>query len=621
MASKVIRLLHWGEDSLAFLVLFLLALFPTMEVVARKFFHTGVANSTEYTHYLVLVLTFFASIVTSREHKHLSISFDFPFSPGVKEKVAVATSTLAAALTMAMAWAALSFALNGFDASDKVGPFQIRTIALALPLGYAIMALRFVTGLPARAWARGIAALGLALGTLLALEPIFNALTSLGLLELPPEGVIGFFHQLMAWLGWPLLLLLIVAAVFGAPIFIVLGGAGYLLFARLGEPLEVVPNQAFAMLTSSSLPAIPLFAFTGFLLAESRAGERLVRLFRAFFSWVPGGLAIMAILVCAFFTTFTGASGVTIVALGGLLSYVMINSRYDQTFTKGLLTASGSIGLLFAPSLPVIIYGVTAQINIKHMFIAGLLPGFLLVLAMAAMGVVHAGKVSVERAPFQPREAWAAFRSAFGEILLPVVIVAGYFGGLTTLVECSAIAAIYSLLLEVGLHRDLKPRDLSTVMLKCLPVVGGVLTILALANGLSYYIVDAEIPLKLTAWATATIGSKYVFLLLLNVLLLITGCFLDIYSAIMVVVPLIIPVGAAFGIHPIHLGIIFLANLELGYLTPPVGLNLYLSSYTFDEPINKVYRYVAPFLLVQVAVVLLITYVPILSLGLLQFVR
>ncbi len=621
MASRLFRFVHRGEDALAFLVLFLLALFPTMEVVARKFFHTGVANSTEYTHYLVLVLTLFGSIVTSRERKHLAITFDFPFSEKLKTIIGGAVATLAAALTMAMAWAALSFALNGFDPGDRVGPFPIRMLALALPVGYAIMALRFVTTLPRRVLPRAIAASGLLLGTLLAIEPLLNSLLALNLLTEIPTGAVDLFHQGMALLGWPLIGLLIAAAVLGAPIFIVLGGAGYLLFARLGQPLEVVPNQAFAMLTSHSLPAIPLFAFTGFLLAESQAGQRLVRLFRALFSWIPGGLAVMAILVCAFFTTFTGASGVTILALGGLLSYVLTSSRYGTDFTRGLLTASGSIGLLFPPSLPVIIYGVTAQISIKDMFVAGILPGFVLVLAMTVMGVVYARRVKVERIPFQPREALRASRAAFGEILLPVVIVGGFFGGLTTLVESAAIALLYTLVLEVGFHRDLKLSDLSRVMLKCLPVVGGVLTILALANGLSYYIVDAEIPMRLTAWATATIGSKYLFLLLLNLLLLVTGCFLDIYSAIMVVVPLIIPMGEAFGIHPVHLGIIFLANLELGYLTPPVGLNLYLSSYTFEEPIQRVYRYVTPFLLVQLAAVLLITYLPFLSLGLLNLFR
>ena len=308
------------------------------------------------------------------------------------------------------------------------------------------------------------------------------------------------------------------------------------------------------------------------MLSESKAGERIVRLFKAFFAWFPGGLAIMAILVCTFFTTFTGASGVTILAVGGLLSYVLVKGQYSKKFSSGLLTATGSIGLLFPPSLPVIIYGVTAQVSIKDMFVGGVAPGIILVLAMILFGIIFAKKNKVPRERFVFKEAAAAIKDSFWEILLPVIIVWGYFGGITTLVESGAVAVIYAIIVEVFIHRDIKIRELPQVLLKCMPIIGGVLAILALAKGLSYYIVDAEIPMQLTAWVQSTISSKYVFLLLLNIALLITGCFMDIFSAIMVVVPLIIPLGNLFGIHPVHLGIIFLANMELGYLTPPVGL-------------------------------------------------
>ena len=329
----------------------------------------------------------------------------------------------------------------------------------------------------------------------------------------------------------------------------------------------------------------------------------------------------MAILVCTFFTTFTGASGVTILAVGGLLSYVLIKGQYNKKFSSGLLTAVGSIGLLFPPSLPVIIYGVTAQVSIKDMFIGGIAPGIIMVLAMVLFGILFAKRNKVPRDRFVLKEALAAMKDSFWEILLPLIIVWGYFGGITTLVESGAVAVIYTLIIEVFVHRDIKVRQLSNVLLKCMPVIGGVLAILALAKGLSYYIVDAEIPMQLTAWVQSTISSKYVFLLLLNLALLVTGCFMDIFSAIMVVVPLIIPLGNLFGIHPVHLGIIFLANMELGYLTPPVGLNLYLASYTFNEPIGKIYKDVFPFLMIQLATVLLITYIPFFSTGLLGLLK
>ncbi len=615
----MIRRLHQIEDLLAFIAIFLLALFPTMEVVARRFFHTGVRNSTEYTHHLVLLLTFIAGMITSREKKHLSLALELKLPAEAGRRVHTAVALLSTTLTAAMAWTSFSFALGGFDPQQAVGPVPLRWIAAVMGLGYAVMACRFVSALPAGGFPRPVAAIGLLLGTLLALDPLANIWSALsGSMPSFFTPLLNAYHQANLLLATPLIILLVASAFFGAPIFIVLGGIGFLLFARQGAALEVIPNEAFSLLTGQSLPAIPLFTFTGFLLSESKAGERLVRLFRALFSWIPGGLAIMAVLVCAFFTTFTGASGVTILALGALLSYVLLRGKYTESFSTGLLTASGSIGLLFPPSLPIIIYGVIAGVSIKDMFLGGILPGTVLVLAIIAYSVFHARRDRVEREPFSLHEALHGFRGAFWEVALPVVIIGSYFGGLTTLVESGAIAVIYALLVEVVIHRDLKVKQLPAVMLKCVPIIGGVLTILALANGLAYYIIDAEIPMKLAAWVQATVHSKYLFLLLLNLALLVVGCFMDIFSATLVVVPLIIPLAQIFSIHPVHLGIVFLANMELGYLTPPVGLNLYLAAYRFNQPITRIYREVLPFLLIQLLAVLLITYVPFLSTALLS---
>ena len=606
------------ENYSAFIVIFLLALIPTMEVFARKFFHTGVPASTSYTHHLVLVITFIGGMITSREKKHLSLSLDLKIEGPAKTRIEIANGIIASMITTAFSISSLSFALIGFDRSQKVGFLPTWMVALIMFLGFAVMALRFIHAVPAKGAGKIMTWLGIPLGLFLAFDPLLNILLNF-VDDLPGflTSIQGFYHSVNAFIAYPFIILLVVSAIFGGRIFIILGGIAYMLFARTAQPLEVIPNEAYSMLISHMIPAIPLFTVTGFILSESKAGERLVRLFKSVFSWFPGGLSIMAILVCAFFTTFTGASGVTILALGGLLSYVLIKGKYKRNFTIGLLTASGSIGLLFPPSLPIIIYGVTAQVSIKDMFVGGIVPGFVMVLVLIVYGIFYAVKNQADREPFKLKETLSAVRESIWEILLPVIVVLGYFGGLTTLVESGAIAVIYSLIVEVFIHRDLKISDLPGIISKCIPIIGGVLIILALAKGLSYFMVDAEIPMQLAAWMKANIGSKYVFLLLLNFALLITGCFMDIFSAIMVVVPLIIPLGNLFGIHPVHLGIIFLANMELGYLTPPVGLNLFLASYRFNEPMVKIYKDVLPFFFIQLSSVLLITYIPILSTGLL----
>lgn len=620
LLKKINNVWQKFENGLAFLSIFLLALFPTLEVFARKFFHTGITNSTEYTHHLVLFITFIGAMITARENKHLSLALDLKIRGSLKSGISIFNGFLAAMMTTAFAVASLAFSLTAFADDKRLGAIPMKFITLVMFFGFGVMAFRFVFAVSDRWKNRLTAAFGILFGFLLAVDPVINILSVFSSRWLTQfDKLQSFFHPLIAAAAFPLILLLVISAVLGQRIFVILGGIAYLFFARQALPLEVVPNEAYSMLTSHSIPAIPLFTVTGFILSESRAGERLVKLFRSFFSWFPGGLAIMAILVCAFFTTFTGASGVTILALGGLLSFVLVKGHYKKRFSLGLLTASGSIGLLFPPSLPIIIYGVTAQISIKDMFLGGIIPGVVMVLALVAFGIVFAVRNKVEREPFKIKDALLSVKESIWEIFLPVVILVSFFGGLTTLVESAAIAVIYTLVVEVFVHRDIRMRELSGVILKSVPIIGGVLIILALANALSYYIIDAQIPLQLTSWVQANIGSKYLFLFLLNIALLITGCFMDIFSAILVVVPLIIPLGNVFGIHPVHLGIIFLANMELGYLTPPVGLNLFLASYRFEEPLGKIYRDVLPFFLIQLAAVLLITYIPFLSTGLLNW--
>jgi C4-dicarboxylate transporter DctM subunit len=329
---------------------------------------------------------------------------------------------------------------------------------------------------------------------------------------------------------------------------------------------------------------------------------------------MPGGLPIAATLVCAFFTTFTGASGVTILALGGLLLPVLLQSGYLERFSVGLLTATGSIGLLFPPSLPVILYGVVAHVPIPDLFKAGILPGILMIAAVCVFGALEGIRSKTPRPGFSTCEAIAALWESKWEILLPVIALVGIFGGFCTLIEAAAVTVVYALVVETMIYRDLHlVRDLPRVLVKCVTLVGGVFIILGVAMGLTNYLVDAEVPAKAAMWVQSHIHSRTLFLLGLNGFLLIVGCLMDIFSAIVVVVPLILPISHVFGINPFHLGMIFLANLELGYLTPPVGMNLFLASYWFEKPLIQVYRDAVPFFLLLLVVVLLITYFPVLT--------
>jgi len=513
--KTALKIVHIFEDQLVFFAVFFLALLPVMEVTARKLFHTGVPNSTDYIHHLVLILTFLGGMITTREKRHLSLSLSFNLSKKTKSFIQVFVSSLACCFTTAFAWASLSFSINGFTAQQKVGPFSLKYITLLMAVGYSVMALRFSLHLKKRVFKTLSALSGFFLGTLLSIEPILNSFT--GLTGKSPkilETLSAGSHTFVSFTAWPLIMLLILTSVFGMRIFIVLGGAAYLLFAKSGIPLEVVPNEAYTLLISHSIPAIPLFTIVGFLLSESKAGERIVGLFRAFFSWFPGGLAVVSVLACAFFTTFTGASGVTILALGGFLLLVLRKGHYKKKFSTGLLTASGSIGLLLPPSLPIIIYGVTAQISIKDMFIGGLLPGSLMILAMALVGIMYSYKKKIPKEPFKIKEAVKSLKISIWEILLPVIILGSYFGGLTTLVESGAVAVIYILIVELVITKDIKIKGLSSIIKKCIPIIGGVLSIIAIAKALSYYMVDAQIPMKLADWAQVHIGSKYIFLLL-----------------------------------------------------------------------------------------------------------
>ncbi|MCR4410123.1 MAG: TRAP transporter large permease subunit [Candidatus Saccharicenans sp.] len=616
--GRFFRYVFQLEDILVNLIVLSVAFLLCFEIIARNFFQTGIKNSTVYIQHLVLVATFLAGAITSRQKKHLTLAARLPLKEPAATVITTIVHIISAALTFAFAASAFSFSLNAFSPSEKVGFIPRRLIGLVMVLGFIIMATRFITSIePKRK--RGLWLLvALALALLISTGLIPGVIRGLSGQEPGMvQNLVAPVQDLLASLATPLIIILIILAFFGMPVFVVLGGAGLLLMARSELPLEIVANQAYTVLTDYSIPAIPLFAAAGFFLSESRAGTRLVDFFRDAVGWLPGGLTVVTVLVCAFFTTFTGGSGITIIALGGLLLQILMQAGYNKKFSVGLLTSSGSVGLLFPPSLPIIIYGVTAGVSIKDMFRGGILPGAVLVAVTIIAAFIFSAGQKVERQPFHWKKLPGSFRKGLGEILLPLVIIGLYFGGITNLQESAAVALVYAFLLETLVHRDLKLKDIPRVMTSCVTVFGGVLVILAVVNGLSYYIIDTQLPQRLSEWLGTAISSRYLFLLLLNLALLVVGCFLDIYSAILVVVPLIVPLAGVFNIHPVHLGVIFLANLELGYLTPPVGLNLFLASYRFNEPMGRVYRDVLGFMMLRLAAVLLITYLPFLATALL----
>jgi tripartite ATP-independent transporter DctM subunit len=419
--------------------------------------------------------------------------------------------------------------------------------------------------------------------------------------------------------SWPWLLLLLCAGALGTPIFVILGGAAVLLFMGEGTTPAAVLVETYALSVSPTLPAIPLFTLAGFVIAEGRASERLLRVFRAWFGWIPGGTAVVCAFLCSFFTVFTGGSGVTILALGGVLFPALIKDGYRERFTLGLMTASGSLGLLLPPALPLILYGVVAQIPIEDLFIGGLLPGILLTTLIAAWGVREGIVSQARRQPFRLRESLQSLWEAKWELGMPFVVLGAMFSGLATAVEASALVAVYAIVVQVVVHRDFSPaRDALRVFTECAVVVGGVLVILGVAVGFTNYLVGAQVPATMLAWCQQHIGSRWTFLFVLNLFLLAVGWLMEIFAAIVVVVPLIVPLGAAFGIHPVHLGIIFIANLELGFLTPLVGINIFLASYRFRRPVLDVCRAALPMMAILGIGVLLITYVPWLTLGILE---
>jgi len=410
----------------------------------------------------------------------------------------------------------------------------------------------------------------------------------------------------------------LILALLRAPLFLVISALALLSFYSADINISVVIIEMSRLADTPLLVSLPLFIFAGILLSEGKAPTRILKFSRIFLGWLPGGLAVITLLTCSLFTAFTGASGVTIFALGGLLLPALLKDGYSDRFSMGLITSSGSLGLLFPPSLPLILYGVIAESRIDHLFLAGILPGTLMLILLSGYSVTRGHNRKTKKTNYSTKEIFESLREISWEMPLPVILLGGIYGGILVPGEAAAVTALYVLVIELFIHRNIPIKALPGIMSKSMVLFGGILVILAASMASTNYLVDQEVPTRLFAYIQAYIDNKYTFLLLLNIFLLIVGAMLDIFSALVLIVPLILPIAIGYGIDPIHLGIIFLTNLQIGYCTPPVGLNLFLASYRFERPIAELYRSTLPFLGLLLITLVIITYFPWLSLFLIQ---
>ena len=596
------KIINKVENFAACIIFILLVLLPFSDLIIREIirpFFSGIAKipaSQTLVSHLTLLIGFSGAIIASRDSKLLSLSntslFNDKvsgFSKHVTKWVSIFTVLLLAIGSLDLVLIELSFQYPVF-----IAPSLPRWIfQAAMPLGYFIIFIHLAGKMRNNIFS---------FSGLLTILLIILFLVSQDTLR--ENGFILIFG----------IIIFIFSVLNGAPIFTVLAGLGILLFWFDYVPISAVIAEAYRIVVSPHLATIPLFTLAGYFLAESKASDRLVNVFKALFGWLPGGTPVIVLLICGFFTALTGGSGVTILALGGLLFPMLIKDGYKKKFSLGLITASGSIGLLFPPSLPLILYGVTAGISIKSIFIAGILPGIFLIIVLS-LWTVYSGELDkVEKNNFNLNDSINACLETKWELFIPFIVLYGIFGGHAKLVETAAFTVVYIFVIETFIYKDIDKKDIINIIVSCATLVGGVLIIIGAAMGLTSYMVDAQIPMKILSVMKELVSSKYVFLILLNIFLLIIGCLMDIFSAIIIVVPLIAPLGLYYGVDPIHLAIIFIANLELGYLTPPVGMNLFLSAYRFDEKMPEIYKSTFPFFIVLLFAVLCITYFPVLTL-------
>ena len=585
--------LKWGEDVLAISVFFAITFLPFYDIIARVFKLNSIPASQIIIQHLTLWTGFLGAILATRQNKLLALTRkplfvsddNFDFGRWVSKSVSFI-------ILCSLLWGSIQLIKTEFLFPIDIAPHIPRWVAqLIMPVGFFFIALEVI------------------------LRSGNNAMYRSSILMMAIGWYIICFSgnlQDSGWFPWVGSLIILFSVYHGLPIFLALGGLSVLYFWMDYTPIASIAAETYRIVVSPTLPTIPLFTLAGYILAESGAPKRIYNFFIHAFGWLHGGTPVIVVLLCAFFTALTGGSGVTILALGGILYPLLIKEGYSEKFSLGLITVSGSLGLLFPPSLPVIIYGVTAGVNVKDLFFQGFFPGVALVLSMVAWVYFQGKRHKIEKSIFKWNKLRKSFWEAKWEIILPFLILTGVFSGYMTLVETAAFTVVYILSIEILVYKDLPLKDVPKIIIDCATLIGGVLIILGVAMGLTAYLVDAQIPMRLLEWIQSTISSKLVFLLLLNVLLLIIGCMMDIFSAIIVFVPLIAPLGVYFQLDPVHLAIIFIANLELGFFTPPIGMNLFLSAYRFNKSMPTLYSATIPFFLVRLFFVIVLTYIPLL---------
>ena len=600
---KIREYINRSENLLTIGVFSILTIFPAVEIFTRLMGRPGIPASPILVQHMTLWIGFIGAVLATRQNKLLSLTRDPLFSPdSVFSNGRWIAKNISFVIIGALFWGSINLVMIEYNYPIQISPGIYRwVIQLIMPIGFLLIGFQILIKSSKESSLR---ILMLIIGILF----VFI-------------GNNDVFRDSVYFL-WISVAFILFSMIYGTPIYIGLGGLAVLFFWHDYTPISAISAETYRIVVSPTLPTIPLFTLAGYILAESKSSERIFYLFRAAFGWIPGGTPIVIVFLCGFFTALTGGSGVAILALGGLLFPLLKKEGYSELFSLGLITLAGSLGLLFPPSLPLIIYGVTARVSIKDLFIGGLIPGIIIALVIAAYSIFQGYTQHVERQSFSIQKIIKELKNSFWEVIIPFFILFGVFGGYTTLVETSATLVIYILFVEVYIYKDLKLNDLPRIVLDCATLIGGVLIILGVAMGFTSYLVDAQIPMLLMDWVEQNISSKYVFLLLLNILLLVVGCLMDIFSAIIIIVPLITPLLTLFpDIHPVHLAVIFIANLELGYLTPPVGMNLFLSAYRFEKDMPTVYKATLPFFLLSVLIVLAITYIPIISLGLLKLLE
>lgn len=605
------------ENYISTFLVALLAILPIVLKIIQGALKIPVMGADMAMVNFVFLFSCIAGIVTWREDRHLNLaSFTDKFPVWFQKGAGEFMSAVTVAVLTALFLNCICQLSNSLQFTETYWGISTKIFFAILPLCYlAMIIMKTVSKIkgsekPQFAW------ISIAIGLLIAFFISQGSITgflyyTFGIEELPALYAINdwwiiFSHKLL----WVFVILFIFLAFLGLPLFLVLGGISYILFSQSGGYVDVIPLETYRILTERNIAAIPLFTIAGYILSQSSAGKRYVDVFKSLFGWFRGGSVVAAVIVTTFFSTFTGVSGVTILALGGLLTVVLTGTGYDKDRAESLVTSSGAIGLLFPPSAAIIMYASTNyfSVDVIELFKGAVIPGLILAIAMIGVGVFF--DKQKERPAFDIKEIGKALWHCIPELLMPAFICLFYFKGVFDLFEVSAFSVLYAFILSTFIRKDFDFKKSVEVISSSVPVSGGVLFILGAASGISYFMMDANIPFILTEFINQYVHSPFVFLILMNIFLLIIGCLMDMFSAILIVSPLLLPIAESFGIAPVQAAVIFLLNLSIGFLTPPVGMDLFIASYAFNKPLPKVIKGMLPFFIAQIIVLLLITYIP-----------